>query len=61
MSVSLSVCLFVNFAFIEMLTHLKICLEINVSYIENGQIKCFYFYLLGWGLRVIYNSDIFEN
>ena len=30
-------------------------------YIENGQIKCFHFYSSGWGLRVIYNLDIFKN
>ena len=30
-------------------------------YIEKGQIKCFDFSILGWGLRVTYNSDIFEK
>ena len=30
-------------------------------YIEKGQIKCFNISLLGWGLKVTYNSDIFEK
>ena len=30
-------------------------------YIEKGQIKCFNFSFLGWGLRVTYNWDIFEK
>ena len=30
-------------------------------YIEKGQMKCFNFSFLGWGLRVSYNSDIFET
>ena len=30
-------------------------------YIKKGQIKCFNFSFLGWGLKVIYNSDIFEK
>ena len=30
-------------------------------YIEKGQIKCFNFSFLGWGLKVTYNSDIFEK
>ena len=30
-------------------------------YIEKGQIKCFNFSFLGWGLRVTYNSDFFEK
>ena len=30
-------------------------------HIEKGQIKCSNFSFLGWGLRVIYNSDIFEK
>ena len=30
-------------------------------YIEKGQIKCFNISFLGWGLKVTYNSDIFEK
>ena len=30
-------------------------------YIEKGQIKCFNFSFLGWGLKVTYNLDIFEK
>ena len=30
-------------------------------YIEKGQIKCFIFSFLGWGLKVTYNLDIFEK
>ena len=30
-------------------------------YIEKGQIKCFIISFLGWGLKVTYNSDIFEK
>ena len=30
-------------------------------YIEKGQIKCFNFSFLGWGLKVTYNSDNFEK
>ena len=30
-------------------------------YIEKGQIKCFNFSFLGWGLKVTYNSDFFEK
>ena len=30
-------------------------------YIEKGHIKCFDFSFLGWGLKVTYNSDIFEK
>ena len=30
-------------------------------FIEKGQIKCFNFSFLGWGLRVTYSSDIFEK
>ena len=30
-------------------------------YIEKDQIKCFNFSFLGWGLKVTYNSDIFEK
>ena len=30
-------------------------------YIEKGQIKCFNFSFLGWGLKVTYNSDIFKQ
>ena len=30
-------------------------------YIEKGQIKCYNFSFLGRGLRVTYNSDIFEK
>ena len=30
-------------------------------YIEKGQIKCFNFSFLRWGLRVTYNSDIFKK
>ena len=30
-------------------------------YIEMGQIKCFNFSFLRWGMRVTYNSDIFEK
>ena len=31
------------------------------TYIEKGQINCFNFSFLGWGLKVTYNSDIFEK
>ena len=30
-------------------------------YIEKDQIKCFNISFLGWGLKVTYNSDIFEK
>ena len=30
-------------------------------YIKIGLVKSFYLYFFGWGLRVIYHSDIFEN
>ena len=30
-------------------------------YIKKGQIQCFNFSFFGWGLRVTYNSDIFEK
>ena len=30
-------------------------------YIEKGQIKCFIFSFLGWGLKVTYNLDFFEK
>ena len=30
-------------------------------YIKEGQIKCFILSFLGWGLKVTYNSDIFEK
>ena len=30
-------------------------------HIKKGQIKCFNFSFLGWGLKVTYNSDIFEK
>ena len=30
-------------------------------YTEKGQIKCFHFSLLGWGLKVTYDSDLFEK
>ena len=30
-------------------------------YIEKGQMKCFIFSLLGWGLKVTYNLDFFEK
>ena len=33
----------------------------RLIYIEKGQIKCFNFSFLGWGLRVTYNWDIFEK
>ena len=29
--------------------------------IEKVQIKCFNFSILGWGLRVTYNSEIFQK
>ena len=29
-------------------------------YVEKGQLKCFNFSFLGWGLKVAYNLDIFE-
>ena len=32
-------------------------LKIKRIYIGKGQVKCF----LGWGLKVTYNSDIFEK
>ena len=30
-------------------------------YIEKGEIKCFNFSFLVWGLKVAYNLDIFEK